>query len=398
MKFLLKSLTIIMLCIILFTGCGDSNGEGKNTVYSEENEHSEAEHSNVIKISEASMKEIGLYTETVTLKPFTGFIKIPAKVIVNQDNEAQVGSLVQGRVHKVFVKAGDYVKAGQQLMQVEGLEIGVIKAGYLSAKANFEFQKANYNRQKTLIGQNIGSQKSLLEAKAEFEKSLAEYEAEDKKIHSVGLTDEDINIGEHDAQHTSGTLSVKSPISGIVVERNVVIGQLVDGTTTAFRIVNINSVWIDGQIYEKDISKLNTKTNVVFTSTSYDEEKFTGRIDYIGQIIDEKSRTISVRAAFNNPNGKLKPQSYGEMHLQTGSNSMAILIPAESIINNENENYVFVQNQDSSFEKRVVIVGATQNELVEIKKGLKEKEKVVVKGAFSLKSELLKEELQGDEH
>ena len=384
---------LALVVAVVGIGCGEEKELKRE-------EHKEGEHSPVVKLSQVSIKEIGLQTEIALQKPFTRFITIPAKVLANQDNEAQVGSLVQGRVYKVFVNVGDKVKTGQELMHVEGLEIGEIKAAFLSAKANLEFQKANYERQMTLIEQKIGSQKSFLEAQAEYEKALAEYNAEDKKIHSIGLNDEDIINGNVDRadEHTSGTLPVKSPISGIVVERNVVIGQLVDGMTNAFKIINTSSVWIDGQIYEKDISQVSEKTNAVFTSASYPDEKFNGRIIYIGQTIDENSRTITIRADFNNLNGKLKPQMFGEMKIPTEKNSMTILVPAESVIKINNADFIFVQKDDSTFEKRSVVIGSTQDEMVEIKEGLGEKEKVVVKGSFYLKSELMKEELMEDEH
>ncbi|HSR17630.1 MAG TPA: efflux RND transporter periplasmic adaptor subunit, partial [Ignavibacteriaceae bacterium] len=168
--------------------------------------------------------------------------------------------------------------------------------------------------------------------------------------------------------------------------------------TNAFKIINTSSVWIDGQIYEKDVNKISEKTNVLFTAASYPGEKFAGRINYIGQTIDEKSRTITIRAEFKNQNGKLKPQMFGEMHIPSDKNLNAILIPAESIIKIDNADFVFVQKEDSAFEKRAIITGAAQDEFVEIKEGLRENEKVVIKGGFFLKSELMKEELEEDEH
>ena len=106
------------------------------------------EKSKVVKLSAESMKLIKLETETVSLSPLIGFITLPAKVIPNQDNEAQVGTLVQGRVNQVFVKIGDYVKAGQILMTVEGLDIGTIKAGFLKAKALQEYTKSKLRKGK----------------------------------------------------------------------------------------------------------------------------------------------------------------------------------------------------------------------------------------------------------
>ena len=392
-KSLKLNLGIILFIYLFFGGCGNNKS-------SHEQEHHEDIHSDEIILSQASINEIGLQTKSLSLRPLEKYITVPAQVWANQDNEAQVGSLVQGRVYKVFVKTGDYVKTGQDLMYVEGLEIGEIKAGFLSAKANLEYQRADFERQKALMEQQIGSQKSYLQAKAEYEKAQAEYNAHDMKIHSIGLTDDEVtdkkSIGND--KHTSGTLPVRSPINGIVVERNVAIGQFVDATTNAFKIINTSSVWIDGQIYEKDINKISEISEIVFTTPSFPDDKFTGKVFYVGQIIEEESRTISIRAEFKNLDGKLKPHMFGEMQLPVGNKSMAILIPAEALIKMGNLDYVFVQKDDSLFERRSVITGLEQNQLIEIREGLNEKDKVVVKGTFYLKSELMKDELEGDEH
>jgi cobalt-zinc-cadmium efflux system membrane fusion protein len=386
----LKFIYIIILfaAALLVAGCSS------NTEQEEHHEHSESE---TVKLSAASIKEIGLQTEKVTLSPFSGMLKMPAQVHVNQDNEARVGSLVPGRVYKVYVKPGDFVKAGQVLMTVEGLEIGEIKAAFLSAKAELDYAKANYERQKTLADQKISSKKSLFEARAEYEKALAEFNAQDRKIHSIGLSDDEI-INNHSDEHVSGTIPVKAPISGVVVERNVVTGEFVDGTINAFRIFNTGTVWIDGQVYEKDLNKINEKSFAVFTTASYPGERFTGKISFTGYTIDEQSRTVTVRGEFSNPGNKLKPQMFGEMEISAGKNSMAVLVPAEALIKIDNQDYVFVRNRDSSFVKRKVVAGSSQNDMVEIREGLGENDNLVVKGAFYLKSEFMKDELAEDEH
>ncbi len=390
MKASIKLLIAVSVLVFGFYGCG-GNEEPKK-------EESHNEHSELVILSAESIKQIKLETETVSLQPFTGYLTIPAKVITNQDNEAQIGSLVQGRVHQVFVKIGDYVKAGQVLMTVEGLDVGEIKAGYLIAKAALDYAKANYERQQKLFDEKIGSQKTLLESKAEYDKANAEFEAEDKKIHSVGLSDEDVTDAKISEEHTSGTLPIKSSINGVVVERNVVIGQLVDATTNAFKVINTNTVWVDGQIYEKDITKINRKTNALFTSETYRNEKFNGRIIYIGQTVDEQTRTITVRSEFSNANNKLRPQMFGELKIPVGVNAKAIMIPAEAVVKEAEQEYAFVQTSDSTFEQRKVITGSSVDNRIEIKEGLREGEKVVSKGVFYLKSELKKEEIEGDEH
>lgn len=390
MKSVIKLLLITAFLTAGFYGCNSSEEPI--------NEEHHEEHSERVILSKASIYQINLKTETIKIQPFAGYITIPAKVISNQDNEAQIGSLIQGRVYKVFVKVGDYVKVGQVLMTVEGLEIGEIKAGFLIAKAALDYSQVNYERQKKLYDEKIGSQKALLESQAEFEKAKAAFNAADKKIHSIGLTDEDVLDGKEIDEHTSGTLPIKSSINGIVVERNVVIGQLVDASTNAFKIINTNNVWIDGQVYEKDISKLSRNSNAVFTTGAYTNEKFNGKIIYIGQTIDEQTRTIIIRGEFNNPNNRLKPQMFGELKISAGENSKAIMIPEEAIVKEAGSAYVFVQTNETTFEKRNVLAGSSIDGLIEIKEGLKEGEKIVAKGVFYLKSELKKDEIEGDEH
>lgn len=390
MKASIKLLLLVTILVTGFMGCGGKE-EGKKEKVKEA-------HTEVVKIAAQSIKQINLEIIQVKLQPFTGYITIPAKVVTNQDNEAQIGSLVQGRVHQVFVKVGDFVKAGQTLMTIEGLDIGEIKARFLVAKAALDFAKANYERQKKLFDEKIGSQKILLESQSEYEKALAEFKAEDMKIHSVGLKDEDIIEDKPREEHTSGTLPIKSSINGVVVERNVVIGQLVDETTNAFKVINTSNVWIDGQIYEKDIAKLNQKISAVFTTGTYTNEKFNGRIIYIGQTVDEQTRTITIRGEFSNANNRLKPQMFGELKIPVGENIKAIMIPEEALTKETGAAYVFVQTSDSTFEKRNVAFGATVDNMIEIKDGLREGEKIASKGVFYLKSELKKEELEGDEH
>lgn len=385
-------LTIGFLIASLIGGCS------KEAPREEAHEHEES--SNIVKLSLESMREIGLEVQAVVRKPFSRRLIAPAKVVANQDQEAQVGSLLPGRVQKVFVNIGDYVKTGQPLMQVEGLEIGEIQAGFLKAKANLDYVETAFNRQKSLLEQNVGSQKAFLEAQAEYAKALAEYRAEDKRIHSVGLLHEEISIdqlGEAE-NHSAGMLTIKSPIDGIIVERNVVIGQFVDAQTNAFRIINLSTVWIDGQIHENNLPKLQVNTGTIFTSSANPEEQFTGRVIYVGQVIDERTRTITIRARFTNSSGKLKPQMFGELVIPISPSASALIIPAEAIVKESNHDYVFVQTSDSTFEKRDVLTGTEQDGEIEIKEGLNEGEIVASNGVFYLKSELKKEELSGDEH
>jgi cobalt-zinc-cadmium efflux system membrane fusion protein len=376
-----NNLIPILLSAVLLFGC---KGNSTQDISGEDNK---AEN-RVINLSRKALQETGITSIEAKYTSISGYIMAPAHIIPNQDQEAVVGSLVKGRVKRVFYNLGDKVAQGQALMELEGLEIGEIKSSYRKAKAALDFAESAYKRQKTLNEQNVSSSKTLLESKAEFDKAKAEFKAEDEKIHSIGLTDEEtLNNSE---EHSSGRLFVRAPINGIISERNVIIGQLVDENATAFKLLNISKVWADAQIYEKDIAKVSGKPSVTFTSAAYPNDYFTGNIIFTAQSVDEKTRTINIRAALNNSNNKLKPQMFGELRIPVMNSPKAIVVPSDAVINDNGKYYIYVQTGDTTFQKRDVHIGIKNDKNIEITDGLKENEKVVIKGVFYLKSESLK--------
>jgi len=350
-----------------------------------------------ITLTRQSVKDIGLECVAADIQPLKKEIVIAAKLTVHQDHEAQVGTMVQGRVSKVLVNLGDHVQLGQELMHIEGVEIGEIKSGFIKAKAHLTYAEAALRRQQSLIEQSVGAQKSLLEAQAEFEKARAEFTAEDQRIHSIGLTDEDVeksvvnSSADSVESHIGGILPIKAPIAGVVVERNVVIGQLVDPSTTAFKIINTTVLWVDGQVHEGDVSALRGRPQISVVVPPVSRTAIRAQLLYVGETVDQQTRMVKVRAAVRNSGQMLKPGMFAEMHIPFGDGVKGIVIREESLIKDGSERYVFVALNDTTFEKRAVVPGWVLGELVEAKTGLSRGEKVVTKGSFMLKSELKKE-------
>lgn len=366
-----------------------------------ENEELQKEQINVdqkdlIKLSLLAVKESNIEIAEAAESKLNGEINAPAKIVPNQDNEAQVGSLVSGRVTKAFVNVGDYVKKGQTLMLIESLQIGEINAQFMQAKANLINAEGNFKRQKTLIEQNIGSQKTYLEVQTEYEKAKAEFNAADKRIHSIGIEHNDQTLIS-DSGHTAGILPIKAPINGIITERNIVIGQLIESQTIAFRIINTANLWAEGQIYEKDITKVSGKPRVEFRSISYPKEKFAGNILTISQTIDEHSRTLNVRASLQNPDNRLKPNMFGELIIPISNDIRGIIISTDALIKEGDKFYAFLAVNDTTFKKQYVKIGVEFNGKVEIVNGLQKGDMIVTQGVFFLKSELMKETFGEDE-
>jgi membrane fusion protein, heavy metal efflux system len=393
-KRMIWALALSIALLLGGAGCGKEK---------KEEQHGEADHEkqpNRVVLKLESVQDIGLEALTVREQSIAGSITAPAELRLNQDFEALVGTLVTGRVSKVFVRLGDHVRMGQPLMQIEGIEIGEIKASFIKAKAQLDYAAANLERQKTLTEEKISSQKSLQEAQAGYDQALAGFNAEDKRIHSVGLLDEELlssGSGAESSEHTAGTLAIKSPIDGTVVERNVMIGQLVDEAANAFKVVNNSVLWADGQLFEKDLAFVSGKPEIIFSVTAYPAEKFSGRIIYIGEVVDDQTRTVQVRAEIKNTQRKLKSGMFGELTIPIHASKRGLAVPAESLVREGDTKYVFVAVDDTTFELRQVEPGVQAGETVEIRSGLRAGEKVAGKGVFYLKSEWKKSEFAEEE-
>lgn len=341
-------------------------------------------------------KDLGITVAEVQRKVLQSNLVIPARLLPNQDREAIVGSLVQGRVQRVLVNAGSQVRKGEELMLIEGLEIGEIKAAFIKAKAHLRYAEAGAKRQRVLHEQNIGSEKTLLEAEAEYQKARAEFTAEDRKIHSVGLSDSDVekfvnDDGDSSSSHIGGLLPIRSPLSGVVAERNVVQGQLVEATTNAFRIIDTGVLWADGQMHEQDLGINPAGRPATLTVTALPGRTFKGTIVFVSPVVDPQTRTVTVRATIPNPGGLLKPNMFGELRLGAGPGKNVLTVPENALVRENGSSLVFIGVNDTLFVRRTVSLGVGINGDVEVTSGVKEGERVVVNGSFLLKSELSKD-------
>ncbi|RPH31385.1 efflux RND transporter periplasmic adaptor subunit, partial [bacterium] len=332
MKSLFVTLALTLPMAGIFAGCSAHSGDDK-PVAPAKSERPEGE----VTINTATASDLGVTLVEVKRKTVQARLLITARLLPNQDREAVVGSLVQGRVNRVLVNAGDQVRKGQELMLIEGLEIGEIKAAFIKAKAHLRYAESAARRQRLLHEQNIGSEKALLEAEAEFEKARAEYTAEDRTIHSVGLSDSDVEKfvndgGDSASSHVGGLLPIRAPLSGVVAERNVIQGQHVDATTNAFRIIDTGVLWADGQMNERDLDAQVAGGPATLTVTALPGRAFKGNIIFVSPVVDSQTRTVTVRAAISNSGGVLKPNMFGELRIGAGRERKALMIPENAVM------------------------------------------------------------------
>jgi multidrug efflux pump subunit AcrA (membrane-fusion protein) len=188
-------------------------------------------------------------------------------------------------------------------------------------------------------------------------------------------------------------LELKAPIDGVVIERKSTAGELIGKDTEIYTISDPTDLWLLAEIKERDIGAIKVGQEATFTVLAYPEESFRGKIVLVGNRVETDSRTLEIRVAVANPDGRLKPGMFADVEIATTALPNVLVIPDEALQKMDDDQVVFVAASDTRFEKRVIKTGLEQHGHVQVVDGLKEGDRIVTTGSFILKSELLKGEL-----
>jgi multidrug efflux pump subunit AcrA (membrane-fusion protein) len=188
-------------------------------------------------------------------------------------------------------------------------------------------------------------------------------------------------------------LELKAPIDGVITERNATVGELVDRSKTVYTISDPTQLWAIAEVKERDFAAVKLDQDATFTVLAYPDAKFHGKVVLIGNQVESGSRTVEVRIAVDNADGRLKTGMFADVEIVTTILDQALLIPDRALETDRDKQIVFVALESNKFEKRVVRLGLAQSGRVQILDGVKAGENVVTEGGFILKSEELKGQL-----
>lgn len=422
-KFYMNILFCLLFALFLI-GCGNNDEtRTENKDIHKEEEHDE--HKNEIVLSDEQIKIMGIELEKYQNQNISGYISVNGEVMMNQDQESKVGSIISGRVKKIYVKEGSYVKAGQVLAVIENPELINIQVEYINAKNEYEYSKTEYERQLKLSKDNIGSKKTLAELEARYKSALTLYKTYEEKLASFKISKTRFDrIYEDTVSNLQRYYSVTSPISGNVISRMVTVGQYIEPSVDMFHIVNTSNVFIDLNVFEKDLPYISAGQKIRLDVNVDPYENYEGVISFVNKIFDDKNRTVKVRAAINNKNGKLLPFMFVSAKIYVNESSSPA-VPVSALETEGQEKYIFIKTQETKeiesheehegkeknsdnhekkepgivFKKIIVNTGISDDRYIVIfpLEEIKEGDEIVTKGSFYLKSELKKGEI-GDDH
>ncbi|MGD8537231.1 MAG: efflux RND transporter periplasmic adaptor subunit [Candidatus Aminicenantes bacterium] len=352
-------------------------------------------------ISPEKQKEWGIMTGSPLLQNISSQITLPGSLSLDNNRTAHITSFVHGQISDLSVDLGTTVRRGQMLVTINSPDFGKAQADFLQARAALNLSQQEYDRAKMLLEEKAIEEKEYLRRKAAYEKLSTEYGALGSALHSYGITHEQIDelIAKCDAlekekykcEIADPHLPLLSPIRGTVIFRDAIVGTHIEPEKILFTVSDLSTLWAILDAYEKDIPYISKESRVYILSPLYPDKKFPGTISYIGETIDPKLRTVKIRAEIPNKEGLLKPNMYIQGVLENQAQGEEILtVPEEAIQNMDGKKVVFVVESKGVFAARTVAIGNKIGHRRIIREGLKPEDYLVLKGAFTIKTELKK--------
>ncbi|QNF34818.1 efflux RND transporter periplasmic adaptor subunit [Adhaeribacter swui] len=309
-----------------------------------------------------------LKLDTALMQPVQNELTLSGKVDFDEKGVFKIFPLVGGQVLDVKADLGDFVEKGQILAVIKSGEIADYEKQLIDARANLQLASKNLDVAQDMFKAGLTSERDLIAAQKEHQNAQADIQKiqEIFKIYNISRNSEYV---------------VKAPASGFIAEKRINRDTQIrsDDANNIFTISSMNQIWVMANVYETDISKIESGQDVEVTTLSYPDKIFRGKIDKTMNIIDPETRVMKVRIRMENPDYLLKPEMFTTVRVKYGypDNEKLITIPSQDIIFDNSRNFVVVYRKKCDVEVREVEIFKTSGAQTYIKSGLKEGEKLI---------------------
>lgn len=306
-----------------------------------------------------------LLIDTVKEASALSEINLTGSIAADETKMVNVYPMVSGVAHDVNVQLGDVVSKGQTLAVLKSAEMAGYTKDYISAEADLRSAKRAFESTQDLYKSGLASQKDFEDAQADYQKAMAE----NKRAGEV------VSINKSNDQ---GYL-VKAPISGFIIDKNLTDNQQVrtDNNTNLFSIADLSDVYVLINIYESDISNIQTGDPVKITTLSYPDKVFTGKIDKIYDVLDPDNKVVKARVKIENPGNKLKPEMFANVTIKAKSGETLPVVNTRGLIFDSDKNYVIVVDGKAKVHIQQVDIAKRVEDRAYIRAGLKPGDRIV---------------------
>jgi cobalt-zinc-cadmium efflux system membrane fusion protein len=315
-------------------------------------------------------------------------LTLAGKVAYGEDRYSRISSPVQGRVVEVRAKLGDRVKAGDVVLVVDSPDIAQAYSEYVKEDSDLQYAIRAHELAKDLYENKAMPLKDLKQAENELVKARAEFRRAKERLLSLRVPAEELNKP-LDKQKITSRFELKSPLTGIVVERAVTPGQSVGGDAgqVLFTVADLDMLQVVADVYERDLALVKEGQYAKVAVEAYPGAMFPATVAAIGDVVDPTTRTIKLRAWVNNADRKLKPEMFARLHLRVGENTPLLTIPREAVLESDGKQYVYIVEGDNHYVKREITVAPISPDYVRVVEGLSSGQRIVVKGAVLIQGQ-----------
>ncbi|WP_081963238.1 efflux RND transporter periplasmic adaptor subunit [Pseudomonas sp. ML96] len=336
-----------------------------------------AKEEGLIKLDEEQITTADIRLEQAQAREMSATAKLPGEIRFDEDRTAHVVPRTAGVVESVHANLGDAVKKGQLLAVIASQQISEQRSELAAAGRRLELAKTTFERERQLWKEGISAEQDYLQAR----QALQEAEI------AAGNARQKMNaLGGANALIGGNRYELRAPFDGTVVEKHLVLGELVGEASNAFTISDLSRVWATFNISPKDLNKLQVGKPVKVISPELQTE-VAGNVSYIGSLLGEQTRSAVARAVLTNPEGAWRPGLFVTIEFATATSRAGVSVPTQAIQSIDEKPHVFIR-VDEGFVAQPVETGTTSAGFVEITKGLSPGANIATQGSFTLKSEL----------
>jgi len=314
-------------------------------------------------------------------------LKVSGSIELDELRVARVGTTVSGRVTEVKMLRGDVVKKGDVLAMVHSSALAEAQLTYLKALAAYQLAQKSVARAKILFAEGVIAAAELQRRESELLSSQAEWEAGKDRMEILGMSIQDIRTLDAKRQINSIT-ALRAPIDGVVIDRKVSQGQVLEPADLAYTIAELSQVWVVGEVPERYSATMRRGKVVQVTIPALGDEMRTTSLTYVADTVNPNTRTLRVRALLANHNGRLKPDMLATLQID-GAPIKKLAIPARAIFREDNLDKVFVKVSEGTYRIQTIQLGEEEDAMRPVESGLTADQVIVSGGVFQLNADRL---------
>lgn len=305
---------------------------------------------------------------------------LPARIEIDEAKLSRVGTPLAGRVSKVFVERGQVVAAGAPLFAVSSPNIAELRAERAKAEVDLKVAKANLERVRAVVAAHAAAEKDELASEQEYHQAEVAHSLAMAKLNTNG-------VGAGDGNE----VTVTAPRAGTIVEKNVTVAQRVspDAADPLVVVADLSTVWVVADLFEADAQSIPAGAPARVSSPSIpDVAALDGKVELVSAVVDPAKHTIPIRVRLDNPKQSLRPHVYAQVRFLTGPSAHGVEVQASAVMTDGTQSYLYVQEKNGRFVKRVVTAGPVRDGRVVVLEGLKPGETVVEEGGVLLDNQI----------